>query len=96
MPREDQGGRTVDVMRLLVTYGLNPITGAVENKPSLNKRVEESAKKLLKEIVNFSSEELFCETKKSTNPWNPSVQGDHQEEGQINALRKHGDWVCPK
>ncbi|KAL3360757.1 hypothetical protein AABB24_013949 [Solanum stoloniferum] len=96
VPREDQGGRTVDVMRLLLTYGLNPITGAVENKPSLNKRVEESARKLLKEIVKFSSEELFCETKKSTNPGNPSVQGDHQEEGQINALRKHGDWVCPK
>ncbi|KAK6781865.1 hypothetical protein RDI58_019661 [Solanum bulbocastanum] len=96
VPREEQGGRTVDVMRLLLTYGLNPITGAVENKPSLNKKVEESARKLLKEIVNFSSEELFCETKKSTNPWNPSVQGDNQEEGQINVLRKHGDWVCPK
>ncbi|XP_004244772.1 zinc finger protein VAR3, chloroplastic isoform X2 [Solanum lycopersicum] len=95
VPHKDQGGRTVDVMRLLLTYGLNPITGAVENKPSLNKRVEESARKLLKEIVNFSSEELFCETKKSTNPWNPSVQRDH-EEGQINALRKHGDWVCPE
>ncbi|KAL3329947.1 hypothetical protein AABB24_034019 [Solanum stoloniferum] len=96
VPHEEQGGRTVDVMRLLLTYGLNPITGAVENKPSLNKKVEESARKLLKEIVNFSSEELFCETKKSTNPWNPSVQGDNQEEGQINVLRKHGDWVCPK
>ncbi|XP_055820054.1 uncharacterized protein LOC129888991 isoform X1 [Solanum dulcamara] len=94
--REDQGGRTVDVMRLLLTYGLNPTTGAVENKPSLNKRVEESARKLLKEIVNFSSEELICETQKSTNPCNPSVQGDHQEGGQINVLREQGDWFCPK
>lgn len=83
-------------MRLLLAYGLNPNTGAVENKPSLNKRVEESARKLLKEIVNFSSEELICETRKSANPCNPSVQGDHQEGGQINVLRKHGDWFCPK
>ncbi|MCE3051662.1 hypothetical protein HAX54_050468 [Datura stramonium] len=89
--RDDHRGRTVDVMRLLLTYGLDPITGAVENKPSFNKRVEESARKLLKEIVNFSSEELICETQKSTNPWNPSIQGDHQEGGQIN-----GDWFCPK
>lgn len=96
MAREDQGGRTVDVMRLLLTYGLNPITDAVENKPSLNKRVEKSARKLLKEIVNLSSEELICETQESTNPWDPSVQGDHQEEGQINVPRKHGDWSCPK
>ncbi|KAJ8555082.1 hypothetical protein K7X08_000017 [Anisodus acutangulus] len=87
MAREDQGGRTVDVMRLLLTYGLDPITGAVENKPTLNKRVKESARKLLKEIVNFCSEELICETQKSI-----SVQ----EEGQTNVLIKHGDWICPK
>ncbi|XP_060178990.1 zinc finger protein VAR3, chloroplastic-like [Lycium barbarum] len=87
MAHEDQGGRTVDVMRLLLTYGLDPVTGAVQNKPSLNKRVKESARKLLKEIVSFSSEEL---TQKSANP------SDHQEEGQINVLMKHGDWFCPK
>ncbi|XP_009629921.1 uncharacterized protein [Nicotiana tomentosiformis] len=86
--REDQGGRTVDVMRLLLTYGLDPITGAVEKK-----RVKESARRLLKEIMRFSSEEL---KQKSTNPWNPSVQGDHQEEGQIIVPTKHGDWICPK
>lgn len=95
MAREDQGGRTVDVMRLLLTYGLDPITGAVENKLSSNKRVKESARKLLKEIVNFSFKELISETQKSTNPWSPSVQGDHQE-GQNSVPSKHGDWFCPK
>ncbi|PHU08614.1 hypothetical protein BC332_20474 [Capsicum chinense] len=93
--REDQGGRTVDVMRLLLTYGLDPITGAVENKLSSNKRVKESARKLLKEIVNFSFKELISETQKSTNTWSPSVQGDHQE-GQNSVPSKHGDWFCPK
>ncbi|KAA8529007.1 hypothetical protein F0562_033505 [Nyssa sinensis] len=51
---EDEGGRTVDVMRFLLTYGLDPITGSVENKPCLNKRVKESVRRLLKEMVEFS------------------------------------------
>ena len=34
--RQDEGGRTVDVMRFLLTYGLDPITGTVDNKPGQN------------------------------------------------------------
>lgn len=55
--REDEGGRTVDIMRIVLTYGLDPINGSVENKPCLTKRVEESVRRLLKEIVEHSNKE---------------------------------------
>ncbi|VFQ79472.1 unnamed protein product [Cuscuta campestris] len=52
---EDKGGGpAVDVMRFLLTYGLDPIFCQVENTPFLNKRVKESVRKLLKETVEFS------------------------------------------
>ncbi|KAG4982819.1 hypothetical protein JHK82_027671 [Glycine max] len=42
-------------MRIILTYGLDPINGSVENKPCLTKRVEESGRRLLKEIVEHSN-----------------------------------------
>ena len=56
--RQDEAGRTVDVMRFLLTYGLDPITGTVDNKPCLSKLVKASVRRLLKEMVEYSTKEL--------------------------------------
>ncbi|KAB2620064.1 hypothetical protein D8674_037024 [Pyrus ussuriensis x Pyrus communis] len=99
--REDEGGRTVDVMRFLLTYGLDPTTGTVENKPCLNKMVKESVRRLLKQMVVDSTQNIDSNPPKSTSTTIKRVASvsDHsipQEKGQINVPMKPGDWLCPK
>ncbi|KAL3501963.1 hypothetical protein ACH5RR_036412 [Cinchona calisaya] len=97
--REDEGGRTVDVMRFLLTYGLDAIIGSVDNKPCLNTKVKGSVRKLLKEVIEFSSEEIDTgHLTSSTSGWISSEQGTsaHEGQGQDNIPMKQGDWKCPK
>ncbi|KAM1740836.1 hypothetical protein ACFX12_011025 [Malus domestica] len=99
--REDEGGRTVDVMRFLLTYGLDPTTGTVENKPCLNKMVKDSVRRLLKQMVGESTQNIDSNPPKSTSTTIKRVASvsDHsipQEKGQINVPMKPGDWLCPK
>ncbi|CAA0841415.1 Ran BP2/NZF zinc finger-like superfamily protein [Striga hermonthica] len=93
---EGEGGRTVDIMRLVLTYGLDPIVDSVENKPCLNKRVKESVRTLLKQMVEIRvvghDEE---QPKTATRVW--SQESDvHQQRTQFAGPMKHGDWICPK
>ncbi|XP_061354772.1 uncharacterized protein LOC133299329 [Gastrolobium bilobum] len=94
--REDEGGRTVDVMRIILTYGLDPLIGSAENKPCQTKKVKESVRRLLKEIVEHSTEKEnsnFPDTTKVV------IGQDHpnlQDKGKIDVPMKQGDWLCPK
>lgn len=97
--REGEVGRTVDVMRLLLTYGLDPVTGMVENKSCLNKLVVETARRLLKEIVEHSMKELNSESPTATfTKWSASVQESliYQGQGHSSVSTKQGDWICSK
>ncbi|KAJ8621442.1 hypothetical protein MRB53_029971 [Persea americana] len=98
--REDEGGRTVDVMRILLTYGLDPITGSVENEPCLNKTIKESVRRLLKEMTEFSTRELSSSPPKVPSkriPFKPEYSNQHQlPKDQIDVPMKQGDWICPK
>lgn len=97
--REGEVGQTVDVMRLLLTYGLNLVIGMVENKSCLNKLVVETARRLLKEILEHSMKELNSEsptatfTKCSASEQESSV---FQGPGHSSVSRKQGDWICSK
>jgi len=95
--REDEGGRTVDVMRIILTYGLDPITGSVDNKPCLTKKVEDSVRRLLKEIVEHSTKEENSNFPDSTEVAMGHVHSNEQGKGKIDvAMMKQGDWICPK
>lgn len=97
--REDEGGRTVDVMRFLLTYGLDPIAGTVENKPCLNKMVKESVRNLLKEMVDYSTRIMHTDLLKSTSSKKVVPVKDQsisQEKSHVNVPMKQGDWICPK
>ncbi|PON75294.1 zinc finger protein [Parasponia andersonii] len=97
--REDEGGRTVDVMRFLLTYGLDIIAGTVENRRCLNKMVKESVRTLLKETVEYSTRILDSNLPKSMTSEKVVPVQDHsgsQVDGHINVSRKQGDWLCPK
>ncbi|PUZ37362.1 hypothetical protein GQ55_9G113500 [Panicum hallii var. hallii] len=83
--RKEEVGRTVDVMRILLTYGLDVITDNVENRACLNKTVKESIKSLLNDVVEVDSRGSGSSTTKSA-----------QHKGQSALPRKQGDWNCPK
>ncbi|KXG37731.1 hypothetical protein SORBI_3001G116800 [Sorghum bicolor] len=83
--RKEEVGRTVDVMRILLTYGLDVITGNVENRACLNKTVKESIKILLNEVVEVDSRGPGSSTVKAA-----------QRKGQSAVPMKQGDWNCPK
>ncbi|KAI4313711.1 hypothetical protein L6164_026667 [Bauhinia variegata] len=94
--REDEGGRTVDVMRIILTYGLDPIIDSVENKPCLSKMVKESVRRLLKELVKAS-----IEVDNYNNPDAQKVEirqanTNPEDESKIKIPMKQGDWLCPK
>lgn len=88
----------MDVIRILLTYGLDHFTGTVENKPCLNKMVKESVRRLLKEMLEYSTKEP--ESKLSNDE--PLKEGglvrDHlsPQGSNINVPMKQGDWHCPK
>lgn len=94
--REDEGGRTVDVMRIILTYGLDPIIDSVENKPCLNKKVKESVRRLLKEIVEHSTEEENSNLPDTRKVLIGQVLRNPQDKGKIDVPMKQGDWLCPK
>lgn len=95
---KDENGRTVDVMRFLVTYALDAVIGCVENKPCLNKKVKESVRKLLKEVVKLGTEELSPEQlTPATSKQSTSAEGtaaDQRDQG--NTPIRQGEWTCPK
>ncbi|KAI3818198.1 hypothetical protein L1987_12001 [Smallanthus sonchifolius] len=57
---EDEGGHTVDVMRFVLTYGLD------HNKPFINKRLEEAIRNLTKDMVKFSKNKLDIDPSNET------------------------------
>ncbi|KAK5842394.1 zinc finger protein VAR3, chloroplastic-like [Gossypium arboreum] len=95
--REDQGGRTVDVMRILLTYGLDSITSSVENKPCQNKSVKESVRTLLKEMVDYGSKDQQADMPNAAPSRGDASLHDHSStQGHIKFPMKPGDWLCPK
>ncbi|XP_024988494.1 zinc finger protein VAR3, chloroplastic-like isoform X2 [Cynara cardunculus var. scolymus] len=92
--REDEGGRTVDVMRLVLTYGLNHITSSDVSEPFLNKRLEEAIRSLIKDMVKFSKDELDYDNSKRV----PSVhRSPTQQQEHISIVSTtQSDWNCPK
>lgn len=99
MASEGEGGRTVDLMRILLTYGLDPITGTVENMLCRSKTIEESARRLLKAMVEFGSKEFDSLLPNATSSKKvASLQESlaSAEKGRTNLPIKQGDWLCPK
>ncbi|GAV64798.1 zf-RanBP domain-containing protein, partial [Cephalotus follicularis] len=96
--KEYEVSRTADVMRILLTYGLDTVTATVENKQCLNKVVKESVRRLLNQMVEFSIKEFDSDLPNSTKR-NATMQ-DHlslQEKGHVNVPpMKQGNWRFPK
>ncbi|KAK7308676.1 hypothetical protein VNO77_42296 [Canavalia gladiata] len=95
--RDDEGGRTVDLMRIILTYGLDPIIGSVENRTCLTRKVEESVRRLLKEIVEHNTKEENSSFPDTTKVAIGHGHPNQQDKGKIDVqMMKQGDWLCPK
>ncbi|XP_010043950.2 zinc finger protein VAR3, chloroplastic-like isoform X3 [Eucalyptus grandis] len=94
--REDEGGHTVDVMRILLTYELDPISDTVENKPCLTRTVKESVRALLKQMTEYGTDVLGSDSLKSTPAGDLSSHSSSEEKGYKDVPMKQEDWYCPK
>ncbi|GAB2277487.1 hypothetical protein Dimus_012194 [Dionaea muscipula] len=99
--KEDEA-RTIDVMRVLLTYGFDPINGSVANKSLLKqKSVKTVVRKLLHEIVKLSSVPIdpnlpppviMKRPPKVKQPPPPPKK----RVGRDDIEMKKGDWLCTK
>ncbi|CAA7401392.1 unnamed protein product [Spirodela intermedia] len=87
--QEDERGRTVDVMRILLTCGLELAAGSSGIQSFLTKSLEESARRMLRRMVELSMEEMNPNSEKE-------ASCGKQPPPQFSALMKQGDWICPK
>lgn len=79
---ENETGRTLDVLRILLTYGFNTTNSSTDDGRSLDQTVKESVRRLLNDVVDLSIKN-----------YGPIPK---EEKSQINPLMKQGDWICPK
>ncbi|CAA7022403.1 unnamed protein product [Microthlaspi erraticum] len=80
--REEEGARTIDVMRILLTYGLDSISPTVENRACQTKFVEDSVRKLLRESVEYSLKDV------------ESSETETARDDEIDLRKRPGDWHC--
>ncbi|KAH7655830.1 Zinc finger RanBP2-type protein [Dioscorea alata] len=103
--KEDEAARTVDVVRILLSYAANPIAVSGREKSSENK-VEQSARNLLLELFKLSDTipdpslprpAILPSTRKDpATPKESSWNINTKLVGAQNNEMKKGDWLCPK
>lgn len=90
--------RTVDIVRILLFYALDPLVISGGEKPVGRELVESSARKLLSELLDLS------ETPPDPALAKPAVKVPKRKEQTLsvademskNVEMKRGDWICPK
>ncbi|ESQ29750.1 hypothetical protein EUTSA_v10023272mg [Eutrema salsugineum] len=99
--KEDEA-RTLDLMRILFTYGFDPLSGTVANKTLLKKKsVKTVVRKLLHEIVKLSSVPIDPNLtppviKKAPPKAKQPPPPPKRRVGRDDIEMKKGDWLCPK
>ncbi|KAI3763720.1 hypothetical protein L2E82_13715 [Cichorium intybus] len=101
-PREDEGGRTVDVMRFVLTYGLHHHNNSPDSDPFMNKRLEEATRSLISDMVKFSKNEVDFDPLKRGPCVQRSTKSDCEFNGRLQRSEnnrdkvelKRGDWLC--
>ncbi|KAM1238765.1 hypothetical protein TB2_039413 [Malus domestica] len=99
LKESEAAARTVDIVRILLFYALDPIVFYEGEKPPGREILETSARKLLSELLQLSERAVdpslpkpaakAIEKKKNY----PSFIGDELSQ---DVEMKRGDWMCPK
>ncbi|XP_015570483.1 uncharacterized protein LOC107260763 [Ricinus communis] len=99
--KEDEA-RTIDIMRVLFTYGFDPINGSVVNKSLLKqKSLKTVVRKLLHEVVKLSAVPIDPNLpppviKKPPPKVKQPPPTPKRRVGRDDVEMKKGDWLCPK
>ncbi|OVA15020.1 zinc finger protein [Macleaya cordata] len=102
LARKEDEARTLDVIRILLTFGFDPIKGSVENKPLLKmKSVKTVVRKLLHEVVKLSAVPIDPNLpppiiKKPPPKVKQPPPPPKKRVGRDDIEMKKGDWLCPK
>ncbi|KAK6911557.1 Zinc finger, RanBP2-type [Dillenia turbinata] len=99
--KEDEA-RTIDVMRILLSFGFDPINGSVTNMSLLKqKSVKTVVRKLLHEVVKLSAVPIDPNLpppviKKPPPKVKQPPPPPKKRVGRDDIEMKKGDWLCPK
>ncbi|XP_020101995.1 uncharacterized protein LOC109719632 [Ananas comosus] len=102
LTRKEDEARTLDVMRVLLTFGFDHINGAVENKLLTKmKSVKTVVRKLIHEIVKLSAVPIDPNLpppviKKPPPKVKQPPPPPRKRVGRDDVEMKKGDWLCPK
>lgn len=94
LKESEAAARTVDIVRILLFYALDPLVMSDGEKPHSRALVEESARKLLLELT------LLSATPPDPALPNLAAQGSPQKKRHLNFVKdedvemKRGDWMC--
>ncbi|KAL6175689.1 hypothetical protein ACLB2K_052328 [Fragaria x ananassa] len=95
----EAAARTVDIVRILMYYALDPLVISGQQKPPGRELVETSARKLLARLLQLSETDvdpsLPMPAAKAFPKKKPSIRLMDDELSQA-AEMKRGDWMCPK
>lgn len=99
--KEDEA-RTIDVVRVLLTYGFDAVNGSVTNKPLLKKKsIKTVVRKLLHEVVKLSAVPIDPSLpppviRKPPPKVKQPPPPPKKRVGRDDIEMKKGDWLCPK
>ncbi|KAK1318366.1 hypothetical protein QJS10_CPB04g00322 [Acorus calamus] len=102
VPRKEEEARTLDIMRILLTYGFDHINGTVQNKPIMKKKsVRTAIQKLLQEVVKLSAVPIDPSLpppiiKKPPPKVKQPPPPPRKRVGRDDIEMKKGDWLCTK
>ncbi|KAH7654976.1 Ran binding protein zinc finger-like protein, partial [Dioscorea alata] len=102
LTRKEDEARTLDVIRILLTYGFDHVKGTVENKPLMKmKSVKTVVRKLLHEVVKLSAVPIDPNLpppviKKPPPKVKQPPPPPKKRVGRDDVEMKKGDWLCPK
>lgn len=97
--QSEAAARTVDIVRILMYYALDPLVISGEEKPPGRELIETSARKLLSKLLQLSETavdpSLPMPAAKALQKKKTSISFMDDELSQT-AEMKRGDWMCPK
>ncbi|KAK4793879.1 hypothetical protein SAY86_011873 [Trapa natans] len=96
VPKDSESPRTVDVMRLLMFYAVDPLVTSGNQMSPRRERAEVCARKLISKLVELSESTPTPAPLKQTMKA-PSVEKKAILDNNVstNAEMKRGDWMCP-
>ena len=99
LKESEAAARTVDIVRILLSYALDPLVISRGEKPPGRECIDVSARNLLSDLTKLSETsfdaELPMPAAKAPPRKKKIITGNDDEEFK-NVEMKRGDWMCPK